>query len=217
MNNPKTPLKSIDLVTAVLVKTFGLNRIFGDYEPLDSVLKPLGEMSDIDTLFLNEARENLIQNSEEWNEEELKMQFISMIMFLSRIAMPIRAYYDREMSATIDGNFIKCKADMILSKGFGDMMETPYFFMHEYKREKKYSGDPIGQMLAAMLIGQKKNDNNKPIYGCYVQGRFWFFSVLIGKKYCISNSFDATNEQVAKEIVGIIRNIQHIIITKLLD
>jgi hypothetical protein len=106
---------------------------------------------------------------------------------------------------------------MLLAQGMADLIETPYFFLHEYKREKKYSGDPIGQMLAGMLIAQAKNNNDKPNYGCYVQGRFWFFSVLLGKEYVVSHSFDATNEAVATHIVLILRKLKHIILTELIE
>lgn len=89
--------------------------------------------------------------------------------------------------------------------------------MHEYKREKKYSGDPIGQMLGAMLIGQAKNNNDRPIYGCYVQGRFWFFSVLVGNQYVISNSFNSSELEDAKQIIYILRKLKEIILERLMD
>jgi len=106
---------------------------------------------------------------------------------------------------------------MMLSKGIGELIETPYFFLHEYKREKKYSGDPIGQMLGGMLIGQAKNNNNKPIYGCYVQGRYWYFSVLEGKKYVISNSFNASELEDVCQIVFILRKLKKIILEYLIE
>jgi hypothetical protein len=97
------------------------------------------------------------------------------------------------------------------------LIETPYFFLHEYKREKRYSGDPIGQMLGGMLIGQAKNNNGKPMYGCYVQGRFWFFSVLVGKQFVVSLSHDATDEVICEKIVLILRKLKNIILTELMD
>jgi hypothetical protein len=92
----------------------------------------------------------------------------------------------------------------------------PYFFMHEYKREKKYSGDPIGQMLGAMLIGQAKNNNDKPVYGCYVQGRYWYFTVLEGKDYVVSNSYNSSEMHDAKQIIFILRKLKQIIIERLM-
>jgi hypothetical protein len=100
------------------------------------------------------------------------MQFISAIIRIVRFQSPLKVFFDREISAEIDGIFLKSEADMLVSKGIGDIIETPYFFLHEYKREKKYTGDPTGQMLGGMLIAQAKNNDNKPVYGGYIQGKF---------------------------------------------
>jgi hypothetical protein len=107
---------------------------------------------------------------------------------------------------------------MLVSKGVGEMIKTPYFFMHfAYKREKKYSGDPMGQMLGGMLVSQTKNSNQKPVYGCYVQGRYWFFSILLDKEYIISTGFDSSVKEGAVKIIMILRKLNQIIIEKLMD
>lgn len=41
---------------------------------------------------------------------------------------------------------------MMLSKGIKELIKTPYFFLHEYKREKKYSDDTIRQILGGILL-----------------------------------------------------------------
>ena len=51
------------------------------------------------------------------------------------------------------------------------------------------SGDPAGQNLAAMLVGQQQNENGAVLYGCYVVGRLWYFMVLQGKTFTISKSY----------------------------
>jgi hypothetical protein len=160
---------------------------------------------------LEESRAKLIENADSWNEEELKMQFISFVIFLARFDKPIRTYYDREISAEINGTFVSSKVDMMLSKGIGEMIKTPYFFLHEYKREKKYSGDPVGQMLGGMLVGQAKNNDEKPVYGCYVQGRNWYFSLMEGKKYVVSKGFDSSEIDEVKQIIYILRKLKIII------
>ena len=144
------------------------------------------------------------------------MSFISMVIFLARFKKPIRTYYDREITAVIEGHNVNCKADMMLSKGIGELIKTPYFFLHEYKREKKYSGDPIGQMLGGMLIGQAKNNDEKPIYGCYVQGRYWFFSLLEGKKYFLSKGYDTSEMDDVQKVIFILRRLNEIILKRLM-
>jgi hypothetical protein len=208
--------KSIDLSEPLLVRTLGLTRVRPNTAALDNIFAISGSLNETEKALLQQVRLDLLDNADSWNEEELKMQFISIIMLLARFQMPIRNYYDREISETIGTTYIKCKADLLLARGMGDLIETPYFFLHEYKREKRYSGDPIGQMLAGMLISQAKNNNDKPAYGCYVQGRFWFFSALVGNEYVVSQSFDASDEIIAERIVLILRRLKHIILTELI-
>lgn len=204
--------KTLELLEPILVETFGLERLRPPQALLNEWLTVSGVLSQEELRLLDKVLIKLIDNGDSWNEEELKMQFISIIILLADFDNPIRTYYDREISATVDGISLICKADMMLSKGIGELIKTPYFFLHEYKREKKYSGDPIGQMLGAMLIGQAKNNNQKPMYGCYVQGRFWFFTVLEGKSYTISPAFDASNLEEVQKIIFILRKLKSIIL-----
>jgi hypothetical protein len=208
---------SIELAEPTLVRSLGLERVYDPTDTLNKILNVTESLKEEERKLLNEVRKMLIENVDTWNEEELKMQFISIIMYLARFQNPIRTYYDREIAADVDGHYLKAEVDMLLSKGYGDLIETPYFFLHEYKREKRYSGDPIGQMLGGMLIGQAKNNNGKPMYGCYVQGRFWFFSVLVGKQFVVSLSHDATDEVICEKIVLILRKLKNIILTELMD
>jgi hypothetical protein len=213
---------SIELSEPLLIRALGLTRLRLATQTLQKVFEVKGKLTEAEKTLLDKVRLKLVENADSWNEEELKMQFISMIMFLADFESPIRTYYDREISETVGDIFIRCEADMLLSKGIGELIETPYFFLHEYKREKKYSGDPVGQMLAGMLVGQAKNNNenqnanrrnaDRPMYGCYVQGRFWFFSVLEGKEYVISPSLDATDEVMAEKLVLILKNLNKIIL-----
>jgi hypothetical protein len=206
----------VDLLEPNLVETFGLERVYQDTSLMKDWLSATGDLTDFDRTLLKESQAKLIENADSWNEEELKMSFISFIIFLARFGKPIRTYYDREMSAKIGEMTLLCKADMLLSSGIGELIKTPYFFLHEYTREKKYSGDPVGQMLGGMLISQAKNNNGKPMYGCYVQGRFWFFSILEDKQYVISRSFDASDPIVAQQIIMILRKMNDIIHTTLM-
>jgi hypothetical protein len=208
--------KSLELSEPILVDTFGLERNFKPIPLLSELLDATGELSEADSALLFECQAELIENADSWNEEELKMQFISFVIFLARFKKPIRTYYDREISAEINGTFVCSKVDMMLSKGIGELIKTPYFFLHEYKREKKYAGDPVGQMLGGMLIGQAKNADNRPIYGCYVQGRFWFFSVLDGKQYTISKGFDSSELEDVQKIIFILKKVNLIIQERLL-
>jgi hypothetical protein len=209
--------KSLELSEGILADAFGLEQLYKPTDTLAEWLSATGVLKNSDAELLEEATNKLIKNATTWNEEELKMQFISMLLWLARFSDRYRTYYDREISATIGTHFLLCKADMMLSKGVGELIKTPYFFMHEYKREKKYSGDPVGQMLGGMLIAQAKNNNSKPVYGCYVQGRFWFFAVLEDNKYAISKSFDSSEIAEAKQVIFMLQKLNTIILERLMD
>lgn len=209
--------KSIELLEPILIETFDLERLYQPTPLLTDWLSAEGEINEVDMLLLEESRIKLVENADSWNEEELKMQFISFVIFLARFNKPIRTYYDREISAEINGIYVSSKVDMMLSKGIGELIKTPYFFLHEYKREKKYSGDPVGQMLGGMLIGQAKNNDNKPIYGCYVQGRNWYFSLMEGEKYVVSKGFDSSEIDEVKQIIYILRKLKIVINERMRD
>jgi len=206
----KVTKPTIELSEPLLARTFGLHRIFSPTSILSTWLSVSCELTDAEMYFLEAARQDLIENTDYWNEEELKMHFISVIMRIVRFQNPFKVYYNREIEAEKGDFLIKTEADMLVSKGIGDLIETPYFFLHEYKREKKYSGDPIGQMLGGMLVAQVRNNDEKPVYGCYVQGRFWFFAVLQSDNYVISNALNSTEMEDAKQIIAVLREIQQI-------
>ena len=81
--------------------------------------------------------------------------------------------------------------------------------MQEYKPKKNPSGDPLGQLLIAMLATQQlNNDTEKPLVGCFIVGQLWAFVVLKGKNYAISSDYDATDEQKLSAIIGILKKIK---------
>ena len=64
-----------------------------------------------------------------------------------------------------------------------------------------------------MMTAQEIKNNEHPIYGAYVMGRNWFFLTLQGRKYCISDEYVATRDDI-RSIYKILKNLK-IIITKL--
>ena len=47
-----------------------------------------------------------------------------------------------------------------------------------------------------------------PVHGCYTLGRLWFFVVLVGKEYSISEAYDATKVEELKAIVAILEKVR---------
>jgi hypothetical protein len=47
-----------------------------------------------------------------------------------------------------------------------------------------------------MLAAQYSNDNGKPILGCYIIGRAWYFMALVGNEYAISKDFSCVDDEM---------------------
>jgi hypothetical protein len=57
-----------------------------------------------------------------------------------------------------------------------------------------------------MLVAQQLNNNDSPIYGCYVIGRDWYFMVLENTQYSISRDYSCVTQEVF-EIYKILKNL----------
>ena len=62
-----------------------------------------------------------------WQEEDLKMKFISPILELGNLmdSDVVLGYFDRIISATVDGIRLTVKSDFMLAKGILDVFKTP--------------------------------------------------------------------------------------------
>jgi hypothetical protein len=181
-----------------LEKTFGIEQV--DALPdLDSWLAMPNEPSAFEEESLLHLRKVLTFNIHDWNEYELDSHFIGPIFTLVDFSTKkFNHYSQRFLQGQVGDYQLSGKPDGIVSAGRREP-ETPYFAFQEYKKELDPNGDPAGQALAAMLVGQSLNDDvSKPIYGCYVNGRDWYFMVLIGKEYSISQDFSATTNDIFK-------------------
>jgi hypothetical protein len=176
--------------------------------------------TDLDELFIPNLAKKIFIEGGSWNEEELKMNFLSIVFLLANLDVEkqIKPFFERVISATVQNHQLSVKCDCMLAtpKGFASP-NKPYFFLQEFKKQKGDKNDPEGQMLAAMLIAQQLNGNEKPVYGAWLVGNSWWFTVLNKNQYCRSHVYDASNEIELFKIVGILRKLKEIIITKLID
>ena len=104
--------------------------------------------------------------------------------------------------------------DYVVSCGY-QKPEHPFFCLHEYKRPRRNGtyNDPVGQLLAEMLTVQHLNQQkgiDHPIYGIYVEGKFWNFIVLNGTEYAESESYNANTDQLY-EIFALLKKLKTII------
>ena len=200
-----------------VIDRFEINKIFDCTHLKDWVNTPLGTLKPAYAEVLDEARQKLELKWDEWNEEELKMHFISVAILCAQIEVPkiVNTYYERRLSGKVQQIPISVIVDcMIASPTFSGRPKTPYFFLQEYKPSLGDTHDPEGQMLAAMILSQDKNQDAKPLYGSWIQGRFWYFTTLLGKDYCVSKPFDATDPNAVVQIVFILRQLKELILNR---
>ncbi len=167
--------------------------------------------------FIEQARLKLDLKWDEWNEEELKMNFISIVFFIAQLEIPklINTYYERKLSGKVNDTHISVIVDcMLASPTNSGRPKFPYFFLQEFKRSLGDNHDPEGQMLAAMILSQETNQDGKILYGSWIQGRFWYFTTLTHKEYCVSKPFDATDPEDILKIVFILRKLKDLILNR---
>jgi hypothetical protein len=148
---------------------------------------------------LDYYRDLLFDEVQNWNEDELKLFFIGPILGLIHFKTThFKPFTQRTLTVEKGNVSASGKVDFMLAKG-KMIPKIPYFCLHEYKQENRRDNDPLGQLLIAMVAAQAKNANDGlPIYGCYVSGRNWFFVMLVGNEYCLSNAFNASDNDIYK-------------------
>ena len=175
---------------------FGLSEI-ESLPILEEILSFNYSLSDYQkTYLLSLANNYKLFGGDDWNEVELENKFISPLIVFSEIDNKQFAYFlERELHATIGEYQLSGKVDGMIATGYRSP-KKPFFCLNEYKRQTDPNGDPRGQTLIAMLVAQNLNADNKPIFGCYVIGRSWYFVVLQDKHYTISNVYTATDDDI---------------------
>ena len=81
----------------------------------------------------------------------------------------------------------------------------------QYKKQFAVEGDPAGQTLAPMLVGQVLNNYEYPLYGAYVSGSDWNFMMLDGQHYTISRDYSALSDEIL-DILRILKALKMIVI-----
>ncbi len=203
----------------LVVDTFKLKHIKVENMALLSTwIEANEEINDIDLNYLDELRNEALLKIESWNEEELKMNYLSFIVRYAQYSKDedYNVYFDRPISAEVEGHKINVIVDFMIAQGVLEYIKKPYFCFHEYKRAKKNNDDPIAQVLLAMLAAKENNKNGKPLYGAYIIGRHWYFMVLENKNYSISNAYNCTFKDDLFKIIAILRRFRVIIKTTLL-
>jgi hypothetical protein len=160
-------------------------------------------ISDKDESFLRELlrkEENYISL---YNEETLKMRFLSPL--LRRIDFKteqFQDFYNEKITYKTDKFILNGEVDFVISTGLR-RAKKPYFFIQEFKRSEEY-GNPRPQLLAELISAIELNDW-KEIKGAYIIGENWNFVILerLDKdkyQYFISRTFNSTFMDNLKDI-----------------
>jgi hypothetical protein len=185
---------------------FGLERL-DEMQALDQWLAAPINISDKDREQLLALRQHLRMNVDGWNEDELKFYFLGPLMFLIGFdGKRFKSFLQRSLKAVIGDIELSGKVDFMLATG-KTVPKIPYFFFHEYKRKRGRNNDPLGQLLAEMLVAQVLNEHKGLLFGCYMLGEDWYFVVLDGKHYAISLAFDSNKDDIFN-IVAILQQVK---------
>jgi hypothetical protein len=158
-------------------------------------------------------------NVHDWNEYELDTHFIGPLFSLIDFStLDFNHFGQRELSATVNDILLFGRVDGMIASGFREP-EQPFFAFQEYKRNLDSDdcpahGDPAGQCLAAMLVGQSLTiDSALPIYGCYIVGDSWRFLTLEGHQYATSPGYSATSDDLF-DIFRILKVLRQIVVER---
>jgi hypothetical protein len=176
-----------------------------------------GSITPAHAIILEESRQDLLLNRRKWNEEELKMQFVSAVLRASQVSIPdkVRVFYERPLSGMIQGYSFSVICDcMVATPTHGGRPKAPYFFLQEFKKGKGDKLDAEAQVLVAMLLAQAQNNDGKPLYGAWLMGESWYFTVLNGNEYCVSETFNSTDMNHLNKIVYMLQHLKTLILNR---
>lgn len=213
-------IPKISLDTDSLLVHFNLPRLRGG-DMIEKWIGVEGQLNEAENIRIEKLYRKALQSADGWNEEELKMKFISLIFDLADIEdEKIVSFYERPMNAIVKEVKISVICDCLLASPAGiSTPRTPYFFLQErnaarFKKQKGDGNDPEAQMLAAMIVAQFKNNDQKPVYGAWLVGSIWNFTLLIEEKYFVSKKFDASDLEDLKQIIYILRKLKDLILER---
>lgn len=206
---------------AELIEMFQLTRLVGENTILmNEWLAAAPALFDaVEQRIFDDLLRKAVKNIAGWSEEDLKMKFICHVLPLGHLEDNGRflTYFEKTIFATVEGYYLKTKTDFMVASGILNLPKKPYFHFQEYKPTLNPTGEPMAQLLEAMLIAQHENKNGKPIYGCEIIGANWRFVIMEGRTYCISKSFDCTDKEDLLHIIAMLRKFRYILETELLD
>jgi hypothetical protein len=209
-------VRKIALDTDTLLFHFNLRRLRKGVL-IDNWTTATGSLNEYEMNRVEKLYQKALKSGDGWNEEELKMKFVSLVFDIADIEVEdkIASFYERPMTAVLQDAKIAVICDCLLATPQGIATpRVPYFFLQEFKKQKGDSNDPEAQMLAAMLVAQDKNADSNPIYGAWLVGSIWNFTLLLGTEYFVSRKFDASDRSDLMQIIHVLRALKALILNR---
>ncbi|NJL15171.1 MAG: hypothetical protein HC913_20640 [Microscillaceae bacterium] len=194
---------------------FGLERLEDSQMALEALVNTEIELTEYQTHELKRLNKLIIKHFLDWNEDELKMQFISPLLHIVNYhdSEKYQPFSQRSMQMHQEEKEIELSGvvEWLLASG-KQIPREPFFFLHEYKKEQGTDSDPLGQVLAAMLTAQHLNkDKNRVLYGCYIMGKDWYFMALDGKQYQSTLAYNVTEYDKLVKVFSILTHLKDLV------
>jgi hypothetical protein len=174
------------------------------------------EFDNFEQRVIDDVYEEIVESGEHMNEEELKIQMVSLVFYAAdiKVKKKIKVFYERAMTGKVKDVDMSVICDCLVATPLINAPDVPFFFLQEFKKSKGEKKDPEAQMLIAMLIAQAKNNDGKPIYGGYLIGTGWHFTTLIGNDYCVSRKYEATAKDHLLGIICALKSLKQLILNR---
>ena len=187
---------------------FHVTRLFQQPVFLSDFLANLPILNEAEKKAVDELQAQLLFMADVWNEYDMSILFVGPLFnIIKSQQIQYRTFFNHTLKGVLNNKEITGRIDGMLAKG-RQIPQLPIFFIQEYKPESGPNGDPLGQLLIEMVTAQAlNNESEQTVYGCYIIGRNWFFVVLKGKEYAVSDVYVATQNAIY-DIVGILKKVQ---------
>jgi predicted house-cleaning noncanonical NTP pyrophosphatase (MazG superfamily) len=207
------PRKKIDFDLGQISQAFQLT-VARESPELNQWLASTSTLTEVQAELLDQLHEEVKEDGGYWNEEELKVQFVGLILRIADVVVKnkLKVFYERPLAATVNGYALSVVSDCLMAAPLPfNTPAAPFFFLQEFKKKRGEKKDPEAQMLIAMLIAQALNPSGQILYGGYLIGPNWHFATLNGQYYTTSRQYDATNRDDLYQIVYIIRQLRELV------
>jgi len=200
------------LTSNILYKTFGLRQKTSMQILIDWLEDSKNQIiTNNEEAYLTHFKNIILLRGSKWNEYELAEWFIGPIISLIDFSAEyVSTFAQRDISAQIGDFELLGRPDMIIASGI-DSPQEPYFCIQEYKQQTDPNGNPQTQLLGAMLVSQKLNNNEKPVYGIYIVGYQWTFIILHGNEWCETKPFSVTDDNILN-VFCMLKSLKNIIL-----